>query len=171
MDNIILIGMPGVGKSCIGVVLAKALGMSFIDSDIVIQERTGRTLREIIEEGGREAFLRLEDEINASLEAENCVIATGGSVIYGERAMRHFQQIGTVVYLAIRCDHLSERLGDLDERGVIHDEGQTLQDIYDERVGLYEKYAGVTVWEHDALIEFDEVIRDVREALGLGAET
>ena len=166
MNNIILIGMPGVGKSCIGVVLAKALGMSFIDSDIVIQEQTGRTLSEIIHQVGRGGFLRLEDEINAGIRTENSVIATGGSAVYGEKAMAHFKQIGTVVYLAIDCRHLEERLGDLDARGVIHDKGQTLEDIYNERVGLYEKYADVTVWEDDALIRFEDVIGDIRSQLG-----
>ena len=165
MNNIILIGMPGVGKSCIGVVLAKALGMSFIDSDIVIQEQTGRTLSDIIGEVGREGFLKLEDEVNARLQAENSVIATGGSVIFGERAMAHLREIGRVVYLAIDCEHLEERLGDLDERGVIHDKGQTLRDIYDERVGLYEKYADLTVWEDDAQIRFEDVIEDIRRQL------
>ena len=167
MNNLILIGMPGVGKSCIGVVLAKALGMSFIDSDIVIQEETGRTLSDIIADVGREGFLRLEEEINARIECENSVIATGGSVIYGPAAMAHFKQIGTIVYLAIDCAHLEERLGDLDARGVIHDKGQTLQDIYNERVGLYERYADLTVWESAAWIEFEDVIEEIRRQLGL----
>ena len=114
MNNIILIGMPGVGKSCIGVVLAKSLGMSFIDSDIVIQEQLGSRLSEIIARDGREGFLRLEDEINAALAPENCVIATGGSAVFGEKAMAHFRQIGQIVYLAIDCAALAERLGDLD---------------------------------------------------------
>ena len=167
MNNLILIGMPGVGKSCIGVVLAKALGMSFIDSDIVIQEETGRTLSDIIADVGREGFLRLEEEINARIECENSVIAAGGSVIYGPAAMAHFKQIGTIVYLAIDCAHLEERLGDLDARGVIHDKGQTLQDIYNERVGLYERYADLTVWESAAWIEFEDVIEEIRRQLGL----
>ena len=166
MNNIILIGMPGVGKSCIGVVLAKALGMSFIDSDIVIQEQIGSRLSEIIARDGREGFLRLEDEINAALHAENSVIATGGSAVFGEKAMDHFRQIGRIVYLAIDCAALSERLGDLDERGVIHDEGQTLEDIYNERVPLYEKYADLTVWQDDAQIRFEDVIEAIRAGLG-----
>ena len=166
MNNIILIGMPGVGKSCIGVVLAKALGMSFIDSDIVIQEETGSTLSDIIRRVGRESFLKLEEEINARLEAENTVIATGGSAIFGAAAMEHFRRIGQIVYLAIDCEALAERLGDLDERGVIHDKDQTLADIYGERVGLYEKYADVTVWQHDPEIRFEDVIADIRARLG-----
>ena len=165
MNNIILIGMPGVGKSCIGVVLAKALGMSFVDSDIVIQEQTGKTLSEIIREIGRDGFIRLEEEINAGLQAENSVIATGGSAVFGAEAMAHFKQIGKIVYLAIDCSHLEERLGDLDERGVIHDEGQTLRDIYNDRVGLYEQNADLTVWEDGALICFEDVIADIRTQL------
>ena len=166
MNNIILIGMPGVGKSCIGVVLAKALGMSFIDSDLVIQEQTGRRLSDIIGEIGRDGFLRLEDEINAGIRAENSVIATGGSAVYGEAAMEHFRRIGTIVYLAIDCRHLEERLGDLDERGVIHDRGQTLADIYAERVPLYERYADVTVWEDDVWIRFEDMIEEISARLG-----
>ena len=166
MSNIILIGMPGVGKSCIGVVLAKALGMSFIDSDLVIQEQTGRRLSDIIGEIGRDGFLRLEDEINAGISAENSVIATGGSAIYGEAAMEHFRRIGTIVYLAIDCRHLEERLGDLDERGVIHDRDQTLADIYAERVPLYERYADVTVWEDDVWIRFEDIIEEISARLG-----
>ena len=171
MNNLILIGMPGVGKSCIGVVLAKALGMSFIDSDIVIQEQTGRTLSEIIAEVGREGFLKTEERINAALEADNSVIATGGSAVYGPEAMEHFKAIGTVVYLAIDCAHLAERLGDLDERGVVHEKDQTLQNLYDERVPLYEKYADITVWEDDAWIRFEDVIEDVRTQLAHLEET
>ena len=166
MNNIILIGMPGVGKSCIGVVLAKALGMSFIDSDLVIQEKMGRTLSEIIGEIGREEFLRLEDEINAGIEAENSVIATGGSAVFGETAMEHFRRIGRIVYLAIDCRHLEERLGDLDERGVIHDRGQTLADIYAQRVPLYERYADETVWEDGVWIRFEDVIAEITKRLG-----
>ena len=145
MNNLILIGMPGVGKSCIGVVLAKALGMSFIDSDIVIQEETGRTLSDIIADVGREGFLRLEEEINVRIECENSVIATGGSVIYGPEAMEHLRAIGRVVYLQLSYPTIEARLGDLHARGVSIAPGQTLLDLYNERCPLYEKYAHITV--------------------------
>ena len=165
-DNLILIGMPGAGKSCIGVLLAKALGMSFIDSDIAIQEQKHRTLKQLIDEHGREGFLRIEGEVNAALEPVNCVIATGGSVVFSPEAMEHFNGIGTVVYLAIDCPALAERLGDLDERGVVHEPGQTIEDIYNARAGLYERYADVTVWQHEAVIDIPEVIGELTAALG-----
>ena len=166
MNNIILIGMPGVGKSCIGVVLAKALNMSFIDSDIVIQERMGRNLRDIIAETGRDGFLRLENEINAGITADNSVIATGGSAVFGSEAMEHFRRIGNIVYLAISCADLEERLGVLDERGVIHEKDQTLADIYAQRVPLYERYADVTVWEDGVWIRFEDMIGEISARLG-----
>ncbi len=145
LDNIVLIGMPGVGKSTVGVVLAKKLGYRFLDSDLVIQDKTGKMLHEIISEQGTEGFLRVEEEINASLDCDRTVIATGGSVVYGPKAMEHLSQIGKVVYLKLSCDAIEERLGDLNERGVALKDGQTLQDLYNERVPLYEKYANITV--------------------------
>ena len=145
LDNIVLIGMPGVGKSTVGVVLAKKLGYRFLDSDLVIQDKTGKMLHEIISEQGTEGFLRVEEEINASLDCDRTVIATGGSVVYGPKAMEHLSQIGKVVYLKLSCDAIAERLGDLNERGVALKDGQTLQDLYNERVPLYEKYANITV--------------------------
>lgn len=143
MNNIVLTGMPGAGKSTVGVVLAKCLGYRFVDSDIVIQEKEGRLLHEIIEERGIEGFLAVENEINASLEAERSVIATGGSVIYGKEAMDHLKKIGTVVYLKLSYPAVRERLGDLNERGVAVREGQTLQDLYEERIPYYERYAEI----------------------------
>ena len=145
MRNIILIGMPGCGKSTVGVVLAKALGMDFIDSDLVIQKQTGKRLSQIIEESGDVGFREIENRINAALEAENSVIATGGSVIYGEEAMCHLKSIGTVVYLKLSCGAIEERLGDLHERGVTIQPGWTLRDLYNERVPLYEQWADLTV--------------------------
>lgn len=140
-DNIILIGMPGAGKSTVGVVLAKRLGYRFVDSDLVIQEKYGKLLHELIEENGVEGFWKIENDVNASLETHRSVIATGGSVIYGEGAMEHLRRIGTVVYLKLPCEEIAERLGDLNARGVTLMPGQTLSDLYEERVPLYEKYA------------------------------
>lgn len=140
-DNIVLIGMPGAGKSTVGVVLAKRLGYRFVDSDLVIQEKYDRLLHELIEEHGVEGFWRIEEEENASLNPRKSVIATGGSVIYGPRAMEHLREIGTVVYLKLPLEEVAERLGDLNARGVTLRPGQTLADLYAERVPLYEKYA------------------------------
>jgi shikimate kinase len=144
-NNIILIGMPGSGKSTVGVVLAKRLGYEFVDSDLVIQKKTGKKLHELIAENGIEGFWKLENDVNASLSPENCIIATGGSAVYGDEAMRHLREIGTVVYLKISYEELKERLGDLNERGVTLRSGQSLKDLYDERIPLYEKYAGLTI--------------------------
>lgn len=145
MKNLVLIGMPGAGKSTVGVVLAKQQGLSFLDSDLVIQEQTGLLLHEIIEQQGDDGFRQVENRINASLSAKHSVIATGGSVIYGREAMQHLKKIGTVVYLKLSCGAIAERLGDLKQRGVTLREGQTLEQLYDERVPLYERYADVTV--------------------------
>ena len=145
LDNVVLIGMPGAGKSTVGVVLAKKLGYRFMDSDLVIQDETGKMLHEIIAEQGTDGFLKVEEEINASLDCHRTVIATGGSVIYGPKAMEHLRKIGNVVYLRLSLDAVAERLDDLNERGVALKDGQTLQDLYHERVPLYEQYADITM--------------------------
>lgn len=143
--NVVLIGMPGAGKSTVGVVAAKMLGFRFIDSDLVIQDRYGKLLHELIEEYGTEGFWKLENEVNASLDTEYAVIATGGSVCYEPEAMEHLRQEGVVVYLRLSCEALTERLGDLNARGVTLKPGQDLRGLYEERIPLYEKYAHVTV--------------------------
>ena len=144
-DNIILIGMPGAGKSTVGVVLAKALGYNFVDSDLVIQKETGKRLFEIIDEVGIDEFLNIENRINAALSVEKSVVATGGSVIYGEEAMEHLKSIGKVIYLKTDYESLEMRLGNLLKRGVAIRSGNTLLDLYNERVPLYEMYADITI--------------------------
>lgn len=153
MNNITLIGMPGVGKSTLGVVLAKVLGYQFIDADLLIQKAEKRKLSVIIEQEGPEGFKKIENRINASIEAENTVIATGGSVVYCEEAMEHLKSIGKVVYLKLSLKPLSRRLGNLKGRGVLLKEGQTLRDLYRERIPLYEKYADITVDEEGKNLE------------------
>lgn len=145
ITNVILIGMPGCGKSTVGVVLAKNTGRKFVDSDLVIQERTGKLLHELIEEYGAEGFWRIENEVNASLNPTGSVVATGGSAVYLGTGMEHLRSIGTVVYLRLPCEEVAQRLGDLNARGVTLRPGQTLRELYDERVPLYEKYADLTV--------------------------
>ncbi len=152
-DNIVLIGMPGVGKSTIGVVLAKVLGYQFVDADLVIQEKEGKLLCEIIEEVGADGFLEVENRINSQIEAHHAIIATGGSVVYGREAMEHLRQIGTVIYLKLPYEELNRRLRDIKGRGVVLRDGQTLRDLYEERVPLYEKYADITVDEHQLTVE------------------
>lgn len=144
-DNIILIGMPGCGKSTIGVLLAKNLAYGFLDSDLVIQEQSGRKLQDMIDEMGPEAFSAFEDAVNATLIPHNTVIATGGSAVYGTRAMEHFKEIGTVVYLKASYETIEKRIRNFATRGIVIPEGQTFRDVYNERTALYEKYADITV--------------------------
>ena len=151
--NITLIGMPGVGKSTIGVVLAKVLGYQFLDSDLLIQKQEGRKLHQIISQEGNEGFKIIENRVNASIQAEETVIATGGSVIYCPEAMKHLKSIGTVVYLKLSLEPLSKRLGNLKGRGVLLKEGQTLEDLYRERTPLYEKYADLVIDEEGKDLE------------------
>ena len=158
-NNIVLIGMPGAGKSTVGVVLAKVVGYKFIDSDLVIQETYGKLLHELITEHGLEGFLEIENTINARLEVENAIVATGGSVIYGEEAMEHLKEIGLVVYLKLSLNSIAERLGDLQQRGVALKDGYGLKELYEERVPLYEKYA-------DLIIDCEEKsIRQITEEI------
>lgn len=162
-DNIILIGMPGAGKSTVGVVLAKALGYDFIDSDLVIQAETGKRLFEIIDEEGIDGFLKVENRINSSLCVKHTVVATGGSVIYGEEAMEHLKSVGRVIYLKVSYESLEKRLGNLMKRGVAIRSGNTLRDLYNERVPLYEKYADITIDEQD--LDIREVVEAIQDAI------
>lgn len=163
MKNIVLIGMPGVGKSTAGVVLAKVLGYEFIDADLIIQQQEGKLLREIIAEVGTDGFIEVENRVNSQIEVEKSVIATGGSVVYGKEAMQHLREIGTVVYLKISYDILEKRLHDIKGRGVVLKDGQDLRGLYEERVPLYEKYADITVCEDNLNVE--QTIEKITEQL------
>ena len=145
MKNIVLIGMPGAGKSTIGVILAKALLYAFTDTDLIIQSRYGMSLCQIIEEKGTDAFLQIENDVLASCEFFNCVIATGGSAVYGEEAMEKLRENGTVVYLKLPASELEKRLSNIHTRGVAMKKGETIADLYEKRRPLYEKYADITV--------------------------
>lgn len=162
-DNIVLIGMPGVGKSTIGVVLAKVLGYQFVDADLLIQEAEGKLLSELIEENGTDGFIEIENRVNSQIQTHRSVIATGGSVVYGKEAMEHLKSIGTVVYLKQNLRVLQRRLRNLKGRGVVLKEGQTLVDLYKERTVLYEKYADITVDQYKQSIE--QTLKAVRTAL------
>ena len=159
-SNIVLIGMPAAGKSPVGVLLAKLLGYSFVDADLLIQEQTGKLLKEIIAEEGDDGFLRIEEEVNAGLDVTHSIIAPGGSVIYGAKAMAHLQEIGTIVYLKLTYEDLEKRLGNLKDRGVVLKDGMTLKDLYEERRAYYERYAEVTIDETGK--SFEDVVNELR---------
>lgn len=166
--NVTLIGMPASGKSTIGVLLAKSLGYHFVDTDLLIQRKERRLLSEIIAAEGIEGFNRIENAVNASVEAEDSVIAPGGSVVYGREAMAHLKSIGKVVYLQLPYAEIERRIGDLHKRGVVVRAGQTLSDLYRERVPLYESYADFTVFcegksIQDILTEIQGYLRENSE--------
>ena len=166
-DNIVLIGMPGVGKSTIGVVLATVLVYQFVDADLLIQREEGKLLHEIIEEAGTEGFIAVENRVNSKISASHSIIATGGSVVYGTEAMTHLKEIGTVIYLKLPYEELAARLSDIRGRGVVLREGQTLRDLYEERAPLYEKYADLTVEERGLNVEqtIDKIL-ELKEQFG-----
>lgn len=145
MKNIVLIGMPGAGKSTVGVILAKVLGYHFIDSDLLIQEQEQCLLKDIIERDGLEGLIAVEEQVNSQIRTENAVIATGGSVIYGAKAMEHLREIGVVVYIKLEYETIEKRLGNIKQRGVVFRKGQTLKSLYEERCPLYEKYAHLII--------------------------
>ena len=159
-DNLVLIGMPASGKSTVGVILAKVIGFDFIDTDLLIQRREGMRLSRIIEEKGIDGFIAIENEVNASVQASRCVIATGGSAVYGEEAMRHLRDIGAVIYLQADFETIRKRLHNIRQRGVALREG--------ERSVLYEKYADLIVREGSGEIEevVARIIRTLRAGTG-----
>ena len=163
MKNVIFIGMPAVGKSTVGVIVAKRLGYRFLDTDLLIQEQEGKLLKEIIAERGTEGFLEIEDRVNAGVSTERSVISPGGSVVYCENAMKHYKEIGIVVYLKISFDIINSRLKNARNRGVVLKDGQTFRDLYNERTALFEKYADVTICEDHLSLE--ETVDKVMETL------
>ena len=166
--NITLIGMPGVGKSTIGVILAKIIGYEFVDSDIVIQKQEGKLLREIIADVGSQGFLEIENRVHAEMDVTNSIISPGGSICYCRQGLEHLREISTVVYLKLDYSKLKRRLGNLTARGVVLKNGQTPHDLYKERTPLYEKYAHVVIDETNLNVE--KTIKAVMEALELEAQ-
>lgn len=146
-DNIVLIGMPGAGKSTLGIVLAKIMCYKFVDADLLIQESCDKSLQRLIDTLGPDAFLEIENQVLSEMKFEHSIISTGGSAIYSDAAMEHLSQIGRIVYLKISFEELKERLADFSDRGVVMKGGigMSLRDLYDERLPLYEKYADITV--------------------------
>lgn len=166
-ENIVLIGMPGVGKSTVGVILAKVLGYQFIDADLVIQKRENRLLHEIISEEGLDGFLKAEENANVYIaqSEEKSIVATGGSVVYCEKAMQELKKTGRVIYLELEYDQLKKRLGNLKGRGVVLKDGQDLRGLYEERIPLYEKYADLTVNEKN--LDVEQTLQKIVDRLSL----
>lgn len=166
-ENIVLIGMPGVGKSTVGVILAKVLGYQFIDADLVIQKRENRLLHEIISEEGLDGFLKAEENANVYIaqNEEKSIVATGGSVVYCEKAMQELKKTGRVIYLELEYDQLKKRLGNLKGRGVVLKDGQDLRGLYEERIPLYEKYADLTVDEKN--LDVEQTLQKIVDRLSL----
>ena len=157
-ENIVLIGMPGSGKSTVGVLLAKALGMSFVDTDLELMQRTGRKLQEILDKDGLDFFLREEESTIRNLDHHHVVIATGGSVVMEPEAMEHLQENAIIIFLDVPLEELRRRITNIRSRGIAFAPGQKLEGIYDERIPLYRKYADLTV-------EMEESIEDTVEAV------
>ncbi|MDF2871972.1 MAG: hypothetical protein K0R05_3547 [Anaerocolumna sp.] len=163
MKNIVLVGMPSAGKSTIGIILAKVLGYQFLDSDLLIQEQEKELLKDIIDKRGIDGFLAIENQINREIDTDHTVIATGGSVIYGVEAMEHLQETGVIVYIKLTLQTISERLGNIKQRGVVLRKGQTLKMLYEERCPLYEKYAHITVDGEN--LNTEELMENIKDAL------
>lgn len=165
MNNIILIGMPGSGKSTLGVLLAKIAGFSFLDSDLLIQSKVGKKLYRILDEDGADYFKSVENEVNSQIEVNNTVIATGGSVVYGKDAMAHLKEIGTVVYIKVSLNELLNRIDNMATRGIVKSPDETFKDLYAERTGLYEQYADITIQCEDSDLNVN--VQKIATALGL----
>ena len=164
--NIVLIGMPGAGKSTLGVLLAKALGMDYVDTDIVIQQHEGRLLQDIIDNDGIEKFMKLEERIVCDLKLNNCVIATGGSLIFSEKAMNVLKQGGQIFYLHVPYEEIEKRLINITTRGIVIKKGNSLKDVYEERVPLYIKHSDKTLDCSNKDIEHcvSEIIEKIQES-------
>ncbi|MDX2493932.1 MAG: shikimate kinase [Desulfuromusa sp.] len=144
-NNIILIGMPGAGKSTVGVILAKRIGFHFIDTDLLIQAQEKCRLQQIIDTQGLENFRKIEEQMLLNLHAQHSVIATGGSVIYSEPGLKALGKSGYLIYLQIALPDLQQRIVDMGQRGLVMSKGQTFEQLYQERTPLYEKFAAVTI--------------------------
>ncbi|MDV0446194.1 Shikimate kinase [Methanosarcinaceae archaeon Ag5] len=162
-SNIILIGMPGAGKSTTGVLLAKTLCMSFSDTDLLIQEKTGTPLQDLVDKYGFDGFTKIEEEIISEISPKNTIISTGGSVIYSEKAMKHLQSLGTIVYLNVSFPEIMRRIQNISTRGIALHDGQSLEDLYEERRPLYEKYADITVDGDKKTVE--EMVTEIAEKM------
>ncbi|MDP1521436.1 shikimate kinase [Porticoccus litoralis] len=162
-DNIVLIGMPGTGKSTVGILLAKALGKDFVDSDILIQVREGKTLQQIMDENDYLHLRDIEESVLTSIDGHHLVIATGGSAVYSEAAMNHLRHHGIIIYLDTPLPELRQRITDYDTRGIARRPNQSFEELYAERTALYRRYADITVSTGNASAE--EVLNSTRQSL------
>ena len=158
MQNIILVGMPSCGKSTVGVILAKAMNKGFVDTDILIQQREEKTLQEIINTKGNDYFHKVEESVLLDFEDENYVVATGGSAIYFDKAMDKFKEKGIIVYLKVSLETVLQRLNNITTRGVTLAKGQTLGDLYNQRIPLYEKHADIIIEDNGFTVEEEVAI-------------
>ena len=165
MDNIILIGMPGSGKSTVGVLLAKALGYSFIDTDLIISRKAGKPLQNILDEDGLDAFLELEQVVGGTLECDQTIIATGGSMVLSQSAMEHLKKLGKVVYINVPFDEISRRVTNITTRGIVFHKNETLKNVYEQRAPLYERYADLTVDVSDGKPTIEQTVEKAAELL------
>lgn len=163
--NITLTGMSGAGKSTVGVLLAKVLGFNFLDTDIIIQQREGRLLQQIIDSDGNERFIKTEESAVMTVDVDNTVIATGGSVIYSDRSMQHLASLGKIVYLHVPYEELEGRLCNVSTRGIVFRNGSCLRDVYDERLPLYEKYYDVKI--ECGKMSVNEIISEIKKQLNM----
>ena len=160
-SNIVLIGMPGAGKSTVGVVLAKTAALEFVDTDLLIQKQTGRKLQEIIDNDGIDAFLKTEGDIISRVDCKNSVIATGGSAVFSEIAMNNLRRDGVIVFLDVPLAEIKRRVDNITTRGIAMKSGETLETVYNERLPLYKKYADITV----DLADTEHTVKKILEAL------
>ena len=165
-NNIILIGMPGSGKSTLGVLLAKYSGYSFVDLDLIITKKTGKKLQKILDQDGYDAFLKIENQVGKELDCEKTVVATGGSMVLSAEGMEHLKKIGTVVYINVPIDEIIRRVTNVATRGIALKDGETLNDVFKERTPLYEKYADVTV-DFENASNLEETVDKIMEKLNL----
>ena len=161
--NLVLIGMPACGKSTIGVILAKTVGMHFVDTDLLIQKKEGMILQDILDTRGAEKFLEIEEAVLCGVPDEDAVISTGGSAVYSDIAMLHLKQSGKVIYLSLPLEEIEARLKNIKTRGIAMGTGQTLADLYEKRIPLYEKYADITIKAAGLSVEecIEEIIENI----------
>lgn len=165
MSNIVLIGMPGSGKSTVGVLLAKALGYSFIDTDLLISRKAGKPLQNIIDNDGLETFLQLEEEVGSAIDCDYTVIATGGSMILSKNAMNHLKALGRVVYISVPIEEIRRRVTNITTRGIACHKNETLDGIFEQRNPLYKSYADITVDVSDKSASIEQTVESVLDKL------